>query len=222
MARQQGTVFDPTTSMPKKQQQQQQHQAPVASLQFYAPEHLEAPTPAVQEVPVPKEEPNASPDVPAAPIAPVAVSPSLEAMQSAFRLCTPRKGTPSSGDFDRSEGATFYAVFSSDVPCGEDSFKGQDYMYLSALMLQPITPGRATAPHEYQRGSKKTKEALLAFNKGGQPLTAWADTSHSEMRFWACEKKGFNRGNRVEVGCSPCKRRFVCVAVYLRSLHRIL
>lgn len=65
-------------------------------------------------------------------------------------------------------------------------------------MVQPVCPGKATAPYEYGRGSKKSKEALMAFNKTGLPLTAWADSSHSAIRFWGCEKKGFNRGNRVE------------------------
>ena len=81
---------------------------------------------------------------------------------------------------------------------GDDDFKGQDYMFLSVYMAQAVSPGRASAPHEYMRGSKKSKEQLMALNKSGLPLSAWADSTNTSIRFWGYEKKGFNRGNRVE------------------------
>ena len=74
----------------------------------------------------------------------------------------------------------------------------QDYAFTSFYMGPPVSPGTATAPYEYQRGSKKSKEALIAFNKTGQPLSIWADTSRSTIAFNGWEKKGFNRGNRIE------------------------
>ena len=132
--------------------------------------------------------------------APPAVS--LSGVQSAFRMCASRssKGTNVLGRdlAQMQEGATFYAVCMTDMPSSEEDFKGLDYMMLSAHIVQPISPGRAKAPHEYGRGSKKTKEQLAAFNRNGLPLCSWADSSNMELRFWGCEKKGFNRGNRVE------------------------
>lgn len=126
------------------------------------------------------------------------INPVLEGMRDAFKMCAPRKASSPTTDTQVAEGATFYAIFPANLPRTEGEFKDADYMFLSPYMVQPIAPGRALAPHEYARGSKKSKEQLMAFNKSGLPLTAWADSSHSSIRFWGCEKKGFNRGNRVD------------------------
>ena len=123
----------------------------------------------------------------------------LEGLFNAFKLCGPRKlAPPPSSDTQSNQGATFYAIVPTSAPRDESVFKGQDFCFVSAYMIQPLCPGRATAPYEYGRGSKKSKEALQAHNKSGAPLTAWADAGQTNMRFWGCEKKGFNRGNRVE------------------------
>lgn len=121
----------------------------------------------------------------------------MEEIHSAFKMCVPTR-TPLVIDTMSKQGATFYAVFPNNIPRTEEDFNSNDFLYVSPYIVQPIAPGIATAPYEYARGSKKTKEQLFTFNKSGQPLTAWADSSQSSMRFWGYEKKGFNRGNRVE------------------------
>lgn len=123
----------------------------------------------------------------------------LESMQSALKMCAPKKPAAGvAGDGASGDGATFYAVLPVNVPRTESDFGEKDFMYLTPYLVQPVAPGRASAPHEYGRSSKKSKEVLAAFNKSGQPLTAWADSSYSNMRFWGFEKKGFNRGNRID------------------------
>lgn len=123
----------------------------------------------------------------------------LESMQSAFKMCVPKKPTAAAaGDGAAGDGATFYAILPVNVPRTESDFGEKDFMYLTPYLAQPVAPGRAAAPHEYARSSKKSKEVLMAFNKSGLPLTAWGDSSHSEIRFWGFEKKGFNRGNRLD------------------------
>ena len=93
----------------------------------------------------------------------------LEPVQSAFRLCAPKRPSPPSpSDMDATQGATFYAIFPDPIPRNDDAFKGQDYCFARPYMVQPIAPGRASAPHEYGRGSKKSKDQLFAFNKTGQ------------------------------------------------------
>lgn len=121
----------------------------------------------------------------------------FEGIHSAFKMCVPTR-TSLVVDTMSKQGASFYAVFPTNIPRVESDFNNNDYLYTSPYMVQPIAPGIATAPYEYARGSKKTKEQLFTFNKSGQPLTAWADSSQSNMRFWGYEKKGYNRGNRVE------------------------
>lgn len=123
----------------------------------------------------------------------------LEPVQSAFKLCAPKRPSPPSpSDMDATQGATFYAIFPDLIPRDDAAFKGQDYCFARPYMVQPIAPGRASAPYEYSRGSKKSKDQQIAFNKMGQPLTQWGNSTHSDIRFWGWEKKGFNRGNRIE------------------------
>lgn len=130
---------------------------------------------------------------------PASIPKELEAVHAAFKLCAPKRPSPPSpSDVEATQGATFYAISPDAVPRTEIDFKGQDYSFLRLYMVQPIGPGRATAPYEYSRGSKKSKDQLIAFNKTGQPLTQWSNSTHSDIRFWGWEKKGFNRGNRVE------------------------
>lgn len=96
------------------------------------------------------------------------------------------------------QGAIFDVIMPEDVPRTVEDFNGRDFTYLNMYMVQPVSPGRASAPYEFARGSKKTKDQLLTINKAGLPLTDWANSNQTEIRFWSCEKKGFNRGNRNE------------------------
>lgn len=100
---------------------------------------------------------------------PVSIPKELETVHAAFKLCAPKRPSPPSpSDVEATQGATFYAISPDAVPRTESDFKGQDYSFLRLYMVQPIGPGRATAPYEYSRGSKKSKEQLIAFNKTGQ------------------------------------------------------
>lgn len=100
---------------------------------------------------------------------PISIPKELEAVHSAFKLCAPKRPSPPSpSDVEATQGATFYAISPDAIPRTESDFKGQDYSFLRLYMVQPIGPGRATAPYEYSRGSKKSKDQLIAFNKTGQ------------------------------------------------------
>jgi hypothetical protein len=97
------------------------------------------------------------------------------------------------------EGAQFYAILPDAVPRVAEDFGSESYKYLVVFMGPPYAPGRMLAPHEFAKGSKKSKDQLMALNKSGKPLSEWANPGNkNEIRFYTCEKNGFNRGNRLD------------------------
>ena len=127
---------------------------------------------------------------------------SLQEMRAAFQLLNNNRmgGSNDGGMQGRTavQGASFHIIMPANVPSKVEDFGGKEYCFIEALMGPPICPGSARAPFEYSRSSKKSKEQLTAANKAGLPLTLWGDTGHTEMRFYGWEKKGFNRGLRLQ------------------------
>jgi hypothetical protein len=122
----------------------------------------------------------------------------LESMYSAFKMCKDQKKYTPTMDMKDHQGSIFYAITSIKIPRSASELSSGSYMMMSSYMVHPLCPGHAKAPHEFARGSKKSKDQLAAYNKNGMELSAWADPDHKAIRFWSCEKKGFNRGNRLE------------------------
>lgn len=97
------------------------------------------------------------------------------------------------------QGATFLGVIANKALQSVEEFNGKEFMGMDVFLICPLNTGRATAPYTYRKSSKNMDaKALAALNKNGSPLTAWADTNNSVMRFWSWAKVGFNRGNRNE------------------------
>lgn len=120
------------------------------------------------------------------------------AFQRSVKESTVNVVLPNPASFSFTQGATFEVILPMDIPKSEEDFRGLDYSFLPMYVVQPVAPGRATAPYEFARGSKKTKDQLQELNKKGLPLTDWSSSKQNEIRFWTCEKKGYNRGNRNE------------------------
>ncbi len=100
---------------------------------------------------------------------------------------------PNASRAGRHQGAVFLGIVSSKPPSefGDKGFAGID-----VCLLWPLAEGIATAPYQYQRGSKLDQKTLQAVNKTGLPLTMWADADESTMRFHTWTKSNFNRGPR--------------------------
>lgn len=122
----------------------------------------------------------------------------VQALHANFKLASKLGYVGAEGGVSKSQGAVFLAVCPSPMPCSAEDFHGADYKYLHMYMISPLSPGMATAPYQYARGSKLDKKSLQSVNKNGLPLSAWADTNNTSMRFWTWTKSGFNRGNRME------------------------
>lgn len=96
------------------------------------------------------------------------------------------------------QGATFLGVIATKPVDSAEDFHGKEFSGMDIFLLCPLSPGTATAPYTYSKGSKMDAKSIQAVNKNGQPLTAWADPNNASMRFWTWAKVGFNRGARNE------------------------
>lgn len=121
----------------------------------------------------------------------------VQALHANFKLAT-RTGYVGAEGVSKSQGAVFLAICPNPMPQTIEDFHGAEYKYLHMYMVSPLSPGMATAPYTYARGSKLDKKSLQSVNKNGLPLSSWADTNNTSMRFWGWAKSGFNRGIRNE------------------------
>jgi hypothetical protein len=96
----------------------------------------------------------------------------------------------------KNQGATFLAIMCSKPMENSSDFGDRQFAGIDICPLWPLSEGVATAPYQYQRGSKLDSKTLQAMNKTGLPLTMFVDTNNSIMRFHTWTKSGFNRGPR--------------------------
>lgn len=101
-----------------------------------------------------------------------------------------------SSSSNKYQGATFLAIVATKPMESPSDFGDREFASIDVCVLWPLSDGVATAPYQYKRGSKLDPKTLQAMNKTGQPLTMWADTNNSIMRFHTWTKSGFNRGPR--------------------------
>lgn len=128
----------------------------------------------------------------------------MEQLHANFKLA-PRVGyTLGNAEINSSannkyQGATFLGIVASKPPGSSDDFNGKEFAGMDIYLICPLSPGKATAPYTYKKSAKNMDaKSLQALNKNGSPLTSWADTNNSVMRFWSWAKVGFNRGARNE------------------------
>lgn len=142
----------------------------------------------------------------------------LETLHANFKLA-PKVGYTLGGDSGPSgsnakfQGATFLGVIANKALESIDDFNGKDFAGMDVYLICPLTPGRATAPYTYKKSAKNMDaKALQALNKNGSPLTAWADTNNSIMRFWSWAKVSIKspESNVQYQMFFVCKCFFVC------------